>query len=131
MGEAKEGKGKRKAGFLSKVLGVAAWGLVISLATYFSLDDTILPGFKTPDFVFFLLVGVCWPVLWALTTLARVLLPMPFELGPILFELVLVKPGHLLAWVVFGKRSDEADEDEQPKAKPEEAPKPTSDAPAP
>ena len=130
MGEAKEGKGKRKAGFLSKVLGVAAWGLVISLATYFSLDDTILPGFKTPDFVFFLLVGVCWPVLWALTTLARVLLPMPFELGPILFELVLVKPGHLIAWLVFGKRSDDEEGDETPKAKPEEAPKPASDAPA-
>jgi len=113
MGEAKEGEGKRKVGFLGKVAGTAAWGLVISLATYFSLGETILPGFKTPDFVFFLLVGLCWPVVWALTTLARVLLPMPLELGPLLFELVLVKPGHLLAWIVFGKRGEGDDEEQK------------------
>ena len=117
MGEAKADEGKRKVGFLGKVAGTAAWGLVLSVATYFSLDETILPGFKPPEFHFFLLLGLCWPLVWALTTLARVLLPMPLELGPLLFELLLVKPGHLLAWLVFGKRGGEGKS--APAAKPE------------
>ena len=117
MGEAKADEGKRKVGFLGKVAGTAAWGLVLSVATYCSLDETILPGFKTPEFHFFLLLGLCLPLVWALTTLARVLLPMPLELGPLLFELLLVKPGHLLAWLVFGKRGGEGKS--APAAKPE------------
>ena len=101
-------EGKRKAGFFAKLVGTVGYGLLLATIAYFYLGESFV-GVQKPPFATFLLVGLCWPVVWALFWMVRVVTPMPFELLPRLFELVLVGPGHLVAWIVFGKRqSDEA-----------------------
>lgn len=124
-------EGKRKAGFFAKLVGTIGYGLVLSTAAYFYLGNTFL-GIEV-SFAHFLLVGFCWPVVWALFWLARLITPMPFELVPRLFELFLVGPGHLAAWILFGKRSGDSEEEAKPAAAPAaaEAPAPTAPAPAP
>ncbi len=102
-------EGKRKAGFFAKLVGTVGYGLLLATIAYFYLGESFV-GVQKPPFATFLLVGLCWPVVWALFWMVRVVTPMPFELLPRLFELVLVGPGHLVAWIVFGKRqSDEAE----------------------
>ena len=104
-----EPKGKRKAGFFAKLLATSVWGMLLGVAGYFSLADSFI-GIQKPPLATFLLIGACWPVVWGFFTVCRVLLPMPFELGPRLFELILVGPGHLMAWVAFGKPSKDEPE---------------------
>jgi len=99
-------EGKRKAGFFAKLAGTVGYGLLLATIAYFYLGESFI-GIQKPPFATFLLVGLCWPLVWALFWMVRVVTPMPFELLPRLFELILVGPGHLVAWLVFGKRQAE------------------------
>jgi len=99
-------EGKRKAGFFAKLVGTVGYGLLLATIAYFYLGESFI-GIQKPPFATFLLVGLCWPLVWALFWVIRVVTPMPFELLPRLFELILVGPGHLAAWIVFGKRESE------------------------
>ncbi|MGE0712815.1 MAG: hypothetical protein AB7N76_34320 [Planctomycetota bacterium] len=109
-----EAKGKRKAGFFAKLVGTSLWGIALAVAAWGSLADSFI-GIQKPPLATFLLIGACWPVVWAFFTLCRFLLPMPFELGPRLFELILVGPGHLLAWIFLGKPGAEEEPKEEKK----------------
>lgn len=95
--------GKRKAGFFAKLVATMAWGLVIGVGLRFYLPESFL-GVERPPLATFFLIGLGWPLLWLLFWGIRVITPMPFELVPRLFELILVGPGHLAAWILFGKR---------------------------
>lgn len=96
---------KRKAGFVPKLIGTVAWGLVLGVAAYFWLPASFL-GIEKPPLATFFLIGLGWPLVWLMFWLLRVALPRPFEYLPRLIELFLVGPGHLAAWVAFGKTED-------------------------
>jgi hypothetical protein len=121
-------EGKRKAGFFAKLIGTMGYGLLLSVSAYFYFGNTFL-GIEV-SFAHFLLVGFCWPLLWALFWLIRLVTPMPFELLPRFFELFLVGPGHLAAWILFGKRQGEDSSEDAAPAPAAEAP-PAAPAPTP
>ncbi|MBL4845808.1 MAG: hypothetical protein JKY65_09795 [Planctomycetes bacterium] len=125
-------EGKRKAGFFAKLIGTVAWGLVLALVARVYLGESFL-GIQV-SIATYLMVGLCWPVVWGLFWLARVITPMPFELLPRFFELILVGPGHLVAYVLFGTRPEKDEPSKDAKdspAKAEAAPPPPAEAPAP
>jgi hypothetical protein len=102
-------EGKRKAGFFPKLLGTVVWGTILMVALRFNLPESVV-GIERPPLATFFLFGACWPLVWGLFAMLRLFLPMPFELAPRFVELLLVSPGHLMAWVVFGKPSLEEDD---------------------
>lgn len=122
-------EGKRKAGFFAKLAGTMGYGLLLATAAYFYLGESFL-GVQKPPFATFLLIGLAWPAVWGVFWGIRVVTPMPFELLPILFECVLVGPGHLAAWIVFGKRQTEDEAKAAPSTE-AAAPAPASPEPPP
>ena len=100
-----EQRTKRKAGIFAKTLGTSVWGVVLLMTCYFMLPKEAfwLPESIAKDMGLFFTVGLCWPVVWLGIWLTKVILPMPLELAPRFVGLILLGPGHLLAWAVLGR----------------------------
>ena len=125
-------EGGRKAGFFAKLIGTIGWGLVLALGARAYLGESFL-GVQV-SIATYLAIGLCWPVVWGAFRLTRLLIPMPFELVPRFFELILVGPGHFAAWVLFGKKTEPGEpssEGKPPSPQADPVPPPALEAPPP